>query len=400
MTTPRLLALACLAILSLPANAADSPIAFDWNLRVRHEHVDDELFAREANATTVRLRAGLRWRIAPQWEARLEGEGIVAGGDAYNSGANRRTAYPLVVDAEGAELNQVSLAWTAPNAGVVAGRQRVALDNQRWIGSVGWRQNEQTFDALTATLKPGRSVQVTYGWLDRAHRIGGDRAVDPLARERDLDARILNASWSRGDHRLSGYVYAIEDEDVATASTRTLGARYVLAPKAGVRPLGVTAEAARQVDHAGNPRDFSHSYWLVEPTFALPAATLRVGWEHLGGDGSTALQTPLATLHAFDGWTDRFTTTPAAGLEDRYLAANGQFAKSRTAGALDWTVAWHEYRADAGDARYGTEWNASLGVPFGPSWKALAKVADYRADGFSRDVTKLWLQIEWSGASR
>jgi hypothetical protein len=400
MSSLRLLALACLAGLSLPAPAADNALALEWNLRMRHEHVDDDLFARDADATTARLRAGLRGAIAPAWEALVEGEGILSAGAGYDSGANRRTGYPIVADAEGLELNQAHVAWKGRKAGVTAGRQRVILDNQRWIGAVGWRQNEQTFDALIATFKPATSVQLTYGWLDRAHRVNGDRAVDPLARERDLDAHALNAAWTNGDHRLTGYVYAIEDEDVATASTRTLGARYVLVPKAGTRRFGVTAEAARQADHAGNPRDFAHSYWLLEPALALSVATLRAGWEHLGGDGRTALQTPLATLHAFNGWADRFTTTPATGLEDRYVAATGQFAKSRKAGALDWAVAWHDYRADEGGARYGTEWNASLGVSFGPSWKALAKVADYRVDGFSRDVTKVWLQVEWSGVAK
>ncbi|TCZ82449.1 hypothetical protein EYQ95_22900 [Lysobacter sp. N42] len=394
----RLLTASVLLALAAPAVAAgSSPLSFEWNARLRHEAVDDDAFARDAEATMLRLRAGLRWRIAPGWEAFAEGEGVAAPGDDYNSGANGRTAYPSVVDPEGAELNQAWLRWQGGKANATLGRQRLLLDNQRWVGNVGWRQNEQTFDALVLGAKPAAPVALTYAWLDRVHRVSGDDAIDPLARERDLDAHLLNAAWTRGDHRLVGYAYAVEDQDLAAASTRTLGLRYALAPKAGTRRFGITAEFARQVDHAGNPLDFSHDYRLLEPALALPGMTLRAGQELLGGTGTHALQTPLATLHAFNGWADKFLVTPAAGLDDRYVAANGQLAKSRALGALEWTLAWHDYRADAGDMRYGREWNASLAMPFGPQWKALAKVADYRADRFARDTTKLWLQLEWSG---
>ncbi len=36
-------------------------------------------------------------------------------------------------------------------------------------------------------------------------------------------------------------------------------------------------------------------------------------------DSGKAFRTPLATLHVFNGWADKFLTTPAAGLDDRYL---------------------------------------------------------------------------------
>ena len=48
--------------------------------------------------------------------------------------------------------------------------------------------------------------------------------------------------------------------------------------------------------------------------------------------------------------------------------------------------------------RYGREWNASLAVPLPGGLAGLVKVADYRADGFARDNTKVWLQVEWHGA--
>jgi hypothetical protein len=124
---------------------------------------------------------------------------------------------------------------------------------------------------------------------------------------------------------------------------------------------------------------------------------LRAGIEHLGGNGRHALQAPLGTLHAFNGWADKFNATPAAGLEDRYLGAGGKWH----AGALEWALAWHDYRADAGGAEagsalYGRELDASLAFPVAKGVRGLAKVADYRADRLGRDTRKLWLQLEWT----
>ena len=159
--------------------------------------------------------------------------------------------------------------------------------------------------------------------------------------------------------------------------------------------FGWTLEAARQRDHAGNPLRFSHEYWLAEPTLTLRGITARAGWEHLRGNGSHALQTPLASLHAFNGWADKFAVTPAQGLEDRYLGAGGKLGRGPWVDRLSWTLAWHDFRAARGGADYGHEWNASLGTSFGHGWSGLVKLADYRSEGFARDTQKLWLQLEW-----
>jgi len=388
-----------LSMLSLPC-AAQPPLGVDWNARLRHESVSDDAFARDAEAMTLRVRAGLRWDISKALTAFAEGEGVGAIVDDYNAGTGRHLDRPAVTDPPSAELNQAWLRWRGDGVEATLGRQRLMLDNQRWLGNVGWRQNEQTFDAVSLQWNPAASVTLRYAWLDRVHRVASDRAIDPLARERRLDGHVLNAAWASGAQRLVGYAYLVEDRDVASASTRTAGVRYAHTPTAGARPFGGIAEWARQSDHAANPLGFSHAYWLAEPAWAARHATLRAGWEHLGGSGRHALQTPLATLHAFNGWADKFAVTPAAGLDDRYVSATGAVAGTRARGPLEWTVAWHDYRADTGRARYGREWNASLGVPLATGWRGLAKIADYHATSYARDTTKVWMQIEWSSPTK
>ena len=377
--------------------AADSPgIHVEWDLRLRHEQVDDAAFAAHADATTLRLRSGLRFSSERGWNGLLEMEGIAAGGN-FNSGANGHGARPQVIDPPGIELNQLWLGWKGTRANIALGRQRLLFDNQRWVGNSGWRQNEQTFDALALEFAPRKELSLRYAFLDRVHRVNGDGARDPLARERALSTHLLNAAWKHGTQQLAGYAYLHRDGDVATASTSTIGMRWTGSHPLSSGSLAWTLEAARQRDHANNPLRFSHAYWLAEPAITWRGVTARAGWEHLGGDGRHSLQAPLATLHAFNGWADKFLVTPAAGLDDRYLGLGGNLGRERAGTRTAWQLAWHDYRADRGGLRYGSEWNASLTVPLAKGLGATVKLADYRASAFARDTRKLWLQVEYKG---
>ncbi|MEO6226447.1 MAG: alginate export family protein, partial [Thermomonas sp.] len=360
------------------AQTASQAVTVDptWNLRLRHEQVDDGAFSRDASADTLRLRAGLKFTFPDGWSALLEGEGIASAGNHYNSGANGRTTYPAIVDPSGAELNQAWVAWNGAQGSAKLGRQRILLDNQRWVGNVGWRQNEQTFDALALEYKPVAGITLRYDWLDRVHRVNGDDARDPLARERNLDTHVFNAAWKHGAQQVVGYAYLHSDQDVTSASTSTYGLRWTGDRLHDGNGWGWTTEAARQRDYGDNLLHFSHSYWLLEPAYSVRGTSIKAGWEHLGGNGSHALQTPLATLHAFNGWDDKFAVTPAGGLNDRYLSASGKFGHVRD-GRFGWAVAWHDYRADsalAGLGHYGSEWNASLGFPLATRLQALLKI--------------------------
>ena len=380
-----------LSLLTAPA-LANERLKLDWNLRLRHEYVDDAAFNRDANADTLRLRASILAALGPDWSLLVEGESIAAAGNDYNSGANARSGWPVITDPTGAELNQAWLGWKGAHAAATIGRQRIQLDNQRFVGNSGWRQNEQTFDALSFEATPIDGLTLRYSWLDRVHRVSGDNALDPRARERDLSTHLINAAFKRGAQQWVAYAYLHDDHDVASASTASYGMRW-----SGSHPLaaitwGWTAELAHQTDYSDNPLHFAHQYWLLEPSMQVHGITWRLGWEHLGGNGLHALQTPLATLHAFNGWADKFPVTPPGGIEDVYLAASG---KVHTA---TWTVAAHDFRADEGGQHYGREWNLSLAAPVHAGWNGLIKLADYRSDGFARDTRKLWVQLEYTGS--
>ncbi|MBZ0223898.1 MAG: alginate export family protein [Dokdonella sp.] len=371
-------------------SAAQSGPTLD--LRVRHEQVDDAAFARNAQADTVRLRLGYRWVFAPGWQAYVEGAHVQAlFGAHYNSTANGKTWYPTIVDPQSSQLNQAFVAYAGDAFAATLGRQRLLLDNQRFFGNSGWRQNEQTFDALSMRYSAGEGGPVVrYVFLDRVQRINGHDNPDPLLRAWNLDGHLLNVSQTMPLGALTGYGYWVRNNDMPTLSTRTLGARWVATQPLAELKLGWTLEYAHQTDWRGNPQSLSADYLLIEPSLSWKAVTFKAGWEVLGGNGRYGFGTPYATLHAFNGWADRFLTTPRNGLDDRYIGASGKLGKAA------WVTTWHRYRADHGDQDYGRELDVSLAYPLRPKLGLLLKFADYRAKGFSNDARKLWASIEYA----
>lgn len=362
-----------------------------FDARLRMESVDDAGFNRDASALTLRTRLGWKTANFHGFHAVIEAEDVRALDSSYNSTANGRVGFPVVVDPEGSEWDQAYLGWDSGQGTLIqAGRQRLAYDNQRFIGNVGWRQNEQTFDALSIRTQINPEWQLQYAWLDQVHRIFGNQHPNPLQAENDLDAHLLNGTWKGDIGSFTGYAYLIENQDLTTQSTRTLGLRHQRTlPIAEGREWWYAAEYATQQGWRRAPSTGSVSYFNAEAGLRLSGHGLRIGFEQLASNGRRAFQTPLATGHAFNGWADRFLTTPANGLNDLHLKVDGPLGKCR------YLVAAHRFDADRGSADYGTEFNAQIAWPFATGWNALAKYADYRSDGFGQNVRKLWLSVEY-----
>ena len=392
--TTRTIRFAALPLALLPALAFAQPAATttSLDLRLRQESVDDAGFDKQAAATTLRLRAAVQHAFGEHFSARLEFEGTThLGHERFNSTANGEGAYPLVVDPDNAEINQAWLAWTPGKATRVAiGRQKLNFDNQRYIGASSFRQNEQTFDALDATHAFGNGVTARYAWLGRVQRVNGANHPNQDLARWNLDAHLLNVGGKLGPGKITGYGYFIENRTLPLTSHRDLGLRYVVEPDdKSHRVWGLAVEAAQQAPYAeGAKRNRAH-YWLAEGSWRWLDNTFRLGQETLGGDGRYGFATPLATLHAFNGWADRFLTTPADGLRDRYLGWNRRF------GRFEANVVAHDFAADHGGRDLGAELDASLALAITPRWTALAKLADFHGDEGPRDVAKAWLSLEY-----
>jgi len=132
--------------------------------RLRYEWVDQANLPNDADAVTFRIRGGAELK-AGDFSFLAEGEGTAALADHYNDTLpkNGVEPYPTVADPENLELNRLQVAYLHKGTGVTLGRQRIVLDNARFVGNVGWRQNEQTFDAVRGQAKIGPvSLDATY----------------------------------------------------------------------------------------------------------------------------------------------------------------------------------------------------------------------------------------------
>lgn len=379
-----------LALFAAPLAAQVERSGPTLDLRLRYENVDDDAFAAEADATTLRARFGWRQELDAGWTLFAEGEYVTHLFDAdFNSTTNGRTQLPVVADPDETELNQAWARYAQGPLTVILGRQRLIFDNHRFIGNVGWRQNEQTFDAIDAAWSIAEhGPRIRYAYVDRVHRVFGEH--NPQG-EWDLDAHALNVQQALPLGALTAYAYWLDNHDVRALSTRTFGLRWTGTGKLGEgMSFGWSAETARQVEYANNPASFDASYWLLEPTLQFGELTARVGFERLDGSGRVAFQTPLATLHAFNGWADRFLTTPANGLDDIWFGIGGKH------GAASWLAVWHEFSAAHGSIAYGDELDVQFGRDFGHGIKALAKLADYHRDRFANDERKLWFSVEYA----
>ncbi len=345
------------------------------DLRLRYESVNDDDAAAKDSATALTLRSRLGYETAGfnGFKVLYEIEDVRAAIDDY---APENTDYDTVADPENTEINRAQISYSKDGFSLVAGRQRIIPDNARFVGNVGWRQNEQTFDAVKAAYKTG-NLNLQYAYIDQ---------VNGILRKFDADvtSHLLNATYSGlKAGNLTAYAYLLKDDD-SDAKLDTYGARFT--GKTAVNDLSLiySAELATQ-----SSDDVDASYYALEGGVVLSGFTLALGNETLGSDdGTYGFQTPLATKHAFNGWADKFLVTPADGLSDTYIKAMG------TVAGVKLLAMYHEYSTDEGNDDKGSEVNFLAARSFAEYYSAGLKYAAYSAGDNGSDSNKAWLWLE------
>ncbi len=367
--------------------------------RLRFETVDQPVLS--ADALTLRVRGGVEARLG-DFSLLAEAEATIAPVDDYNAfpfavpGSDQsRPAHALIADPQNAEINRLQLHYRFRDGAVTVGRQRINLDDQRWVGSVGWRQNVQTFDAVRGEARLGPiSADLTYAISQRT--IFGEDAGPRTEVDGDFVFAGLSARQGVVQGKLFAYLIDFDESFALANSSQTYGGFVTAAvPIGGDARLNLRASYARQSDYGRNPFDFAADYWALEAGTSLAGFTLAAGFEQLGSDNGRAVQTPMATLHRFNGWADMFLTTPPNGLNDYYVSVGRTFEGVRLLPGLNANLAFHQFDSAVGGIDYGREWDASVGFRAGP-FGVLLKFADYDAQGFGVDTRKVWLQLEWS----
>lgn len=367
---------------SVTPPAADPWIKPTIDIRSRYEFADIDGFD-PSHAFTLRERLGLKTMEWNGFSALLEGEFSQAVVDDYHGGAAGADPFDpansLIADPETNELNQGYLQYSGFDTTVKAGRQRIVYDNAAFIGDVGWRQNQQTYDAFAFTNKSIDGLVFNYAFINQVNRIFGSDADAPLVagtppNVEDLASEIhlVNASYTgfKG-MTLGAYAYLMDFDGVDAWDNNTFGASI----KGEALGLTLYGELAWQ-DDAGllNDQEALYAHFTATKTFGTQAITL--GIEHLD-DG---FKTPLATVHAFNGFSD---VTDGARLSGAHNGLTDVYLSHTT--PLVWGVKWtnvlHAFGDNAISAGYGWEYDSVLVKKFDDHFTAIAKVAFFESEG-------------------
>lgn len=399
--TPCLIALAALAMSGLSHADGLDTLQYavsggtpNFDARLRWEQVDQANPLATADAFLVRGRLGYTTGKWNHFDAMLEYEGVTAlFGEEYNSTRNGRTGYSVVADPTGDELNQAWLRYTGLplNTSAKFGRQRLIFGNARFLGNVGWRMNEQTYDAFLLSNNYLPKTVIDVGTLSNVNSFFTGVNIPLQGQVAYINNTAL--SWAN----VAGYAYRF-DYDSSTANrqdSQTYGLRVSGSVPVQAVKLGYTLEFAQQSDYADAPGFVDADYLLADAQLTLPnfgavkAPSIKLAYEVLGGDGAYGFQTPLATLHAFQGWADMFLNTPKTGIKNSTVTAAATIEKVQA------KLIWHDYRADSGGAHYGSEWNAELTRPLIDNLNLGIKAANYNAKDLAVDTRKLWVSLDY-----
>ncbi len=391
----------CVALLlsssALAGNMVSDFMAGDasGSFRLRFENSDvDDGTKDSAKALTLRTRLLYQTKGMNGISGHIEMEdvrAVLSIDDYFDNGSigNGKTGFDTIADPEMTEVNEAYVKYSRDNLEVKAGKQRIVYDNMRFVGHVGWRQDDQTFDALKGTYTSG-DVELSAAYIDQVNGILGDY------HKIDKSDVLINASYKAGTTgKLTGYVYQLDNKD-ADAQLGTYGVRLKGKVEAGF-PFSYTAEFATQKSEK-TTGDNDASYLLVEGGTVLASINASVGMEVLGSDdGTYGFSTDLATKHAFNGWADVFLGTPAQGLQDIYVKLASKVSAIKLLGV------YHVFSADESTGSGATKVD-----DLGSELDLLAvkkldngvllgfKFAAYSSGDTGNDVNKFWL---WSQVS-
>lgn len=368
--------------------------------RLRYENADQDGLAANADALTLRVRAGVEAK-AGRWSALVEGQGNLAIVGDYFDGLHGAATWPLVADPENIALARAQLRYAEPTFAVTAGRQRIGFDDERFVGSVGFRQNGQSYDAVRAEITPVKGVKadLSYAWSVRT--IWGIDGAGARQQAVSGDNLFANLSAQTPAGKIAAFAYLVDQDEAAIQgfrmSSQSYGVRLDGSQPLGKAKLAYQLSYARQSDWHRNPNDYAADYWLADVAVDLGGPRVGAGYEVLGaGDGValTSFQTPLATGFKFQGWADKFLTTPPDGVRDLYANAGWGWKAVGPLRAVTLQAVYHDYRSDRASRSYGDEIDLLASAKLG-KFTASARYAHYEADGFATDTDKFWLQLDW-----
>lgn len=373
-----------------------------------------------ANANTMRLRIGALSPTFHSFQGYAEYQGNYAMQDEYDQGVlGRNRSFSVVQDPDRSNLDQLWLGYKGIDDTLLKfGRQRIKYDDDRFIGNVGWRQLEQTYDSITLL----NNNQTIFGLTINAAYLG--HLQDPLGQNLKLSAPLVNLNYKIpdwGNLIAYGYWLDFQDKSQAAKSSQTYGLRFDGKSPQFYDAINFlyTAEWGNQSDYADNPNHYSADRINLMGGFSAFDFTVQGAMEQLDGHGNgkvirdskgniiaadpssnQTFNTPLGTNHAFQGWSD-IIKNPIGNPNPLASAALGQGIRDifATISYKMWNDSLilsgirHDFYDDTGGIKFGSEWDISALKKLGKHYSILFKYADFNTNnsGFT-DTQKLWVQ--------
>ena len=369
---------------------------FWLELRPRWNHIEEADKAETTRGGTVRIVGG--WRSAPWMGFRATVEGIHTdswGGKHFNDNpADGASEYPLLPDPRHTGVNRAFVQYMNEEGLTVrVGRQRVALDNQRWVSDNDFRQIPQLFDGATVEYGGLAATRLTAGYYGQVRSTSG--TTD------DLRLTVLNAAWNPlPDHALGAFAYfhdqpnsapftGFQDESYRVYGVRAEGtvARW------GAIELPYVVELARQRPYADGDSRIDARYWRVGAGLSTTQWMLRADYEVRGSnEGVYGLQIPLTNFYGYNGWTLKWFTAPREGLRDGWITARW------AVGPVTLYAEQHRFESDFGSLDFGRELDAGVTWDILPNAVLRLQHARYDsgADRVYADIRKTWLTLTYN----
>lgn len=381
------------------AAANQAPDGQHWltpsvDLRTRYEFREiDPLEA--ANALTARARLGLKAGEFSGLSFFGELEGTYALVDDYQAGGGAKPVNPdttQINDPENLELNRAWLQYKAGGFLAKAGRQRIIRNNAAMVGNVGWRQNEQTFDAVSLAYDED-GFKAFYAYANRAQRIFGNDATG-AAKEFEGDFHFMDGETRTAFGPAGGYIYLVDVENNANVGeSNTFGAWLAPGP---LRAELAWQDGTTALNGVGG---YHALYGHVGYTWKADPASYGLGLEYL----EMNFKTPLATVHAFNGFADAFALQ-RIGLNDMGGAYQGladiyaSYSRSGLFGGSTLKGFVHYFLDDGFGDPYGWEIDAVLSKKFNANLTGLIKAAYFMEDdgpGRYQDIKQISVQFDY-----
>lgn len=421
-----------MGVSSVSLEAADilTNIKADGQIRARYEMADVKNDNKDnAHALTNRLMLGVGADIAGQdWiSAYVQMTNVSAAIDKYS---NEDKRYSVVGDPKQTRLTQSYVDLKYNKTLLRAGRQVVALDNQRFVSAVDWRQMFQSFDAIAVVDNSIENLNIVAGYVTQVNGFDATPGTDTRS-------IVLNASYKvMPELKITVYDYMIgagtgaTDAALKANSKAGLGQdNYGMALTGDIgmgdgNSLNYRAEYAKQKaptlklhSSASKSRNMSAKYFMLEANADIQGFLAGVQYEVMGGAkkaGDSPFLTPLTTRHGFNGWADAFVpgSMPEQGLRDLNFTLG---YKSDDLGMFK--INYRDFKSDKGSFKYGTEWDAiyTRAIPGVQGLSGMLKFAKFNAKesqvakaalsgngnyGSMKDTTKFWAMLDYKFSTK